>query len=324
VSDPWFRFFPSDWLSGVSGLSAAERGVYITILAIIYDNGGAVARDDVRLSRQCGLPKSGFSRAIDGLLLTGKLTMEDGCLFNARAKIELTERENRKLNAIEAAKSRWEKDKENQQKDNGSASPSQCGTNATRAPIPQPHSSNEEISSLRSDMKPPLVENPISSRGKRKMAEFDVLTILGQVVCSETAAELVEHRKSLKSPMTAGAAKGLVKSFAEFGDPERAARAMMANGWKGFEASWMKARAGPGNSRTVGRSALEVFKDEMANAQSRNPPVVHKAPERQTRPEHPDDALFRRPDPESTASGRGGEVLDFEPSRAVAGATWRS
>ena len=73
--DPWFRFFPSDWLSGVSGLSAAERGVYVTLLAIMYDHGGPVVRDDSRLSRQCGLPKTGFIRALDGLIAIGKITI---------------------------------------------------------------------------------------------------------------------------------------------------------------------------------------------------------------------------------------------------------
>lgn len=143
MSDPWFRFFPSDWISGVSGLSAAERGVYVTLLAIIYDRGGPVERDDARLARQCGLPKAGFARALHALIETGKITEDDGCIFNNRAKNELTERENRKLTASEAAKSRWVKTKENQQSENETALREQCEPNATRARIPQPQPDKE-------------------------------------------------------------------------------------------------------------------------------------------------------------------------------------
>ncbi len=114
ASDVWFRFFPSDWISGVAQLSAAERGVYVTLLALMYDHGGPIRRDDNRLSRMCGLPKAAATRAIEALLALEKLAEEDGFLFNDRAKSELTERENRKRIAQENANARWEKAQENQ------------------------------------------------------------------------------------------------------------------------------------------------------------------------------------------------------------------
>jgi uncharacterized protein YdaU (DUF1376 family) len=139
MSDPWFRFFPSDWISGVSGLSAAERGVYVTLLALMYDANGPLKRDDSRLSRQCGLPKAGFVRALESLIETGKIVSNgDGCLFNNRAKNELTERENRTRTASDAATSRWEKEKKKQRTNNAKALPKQCQDDATRARIPQP------------------------------------------------------------------------------------------------------------------------------------------------------------------------------------------
>ncbi len=133
-ANPWFRFFPSDWLAGVAGLSAAERGVYITLLAIMYDHGGAIPRDDARLSRQCGIPKAGFARALDSLISTGKIVVENGCLFNSRAKTELTERENKSSAASASANSRWQKTKTNQPSSNASACasalPTQCENDA--------------------------------------------------------------------------------------------------------------------------------------------------------------------------------------------------
>jgi len=88
----WFRFFPSDWLAGTSSLSAAEIGVYVTLIALIYDSGGPIKRDDVRLSRRCGLPKAGFCRALDSLVRLEKIIDRAGELSNCRAEIELSER----------------------------------------------------------------------------------------------------------------------------------------------------------------------------------------------------------------------------------------
>ena len=34
---PWIRFFPSDWLAGTRGMSAVETGVYITLIATMYE-----------------------------------------------------------------------------------------------------------------------------------------------------------------------------------------------------------------------------------------------------------------------------------------------
>jgi len=94
-AEPWFKFYPSDWLSGTSTLSAGERGVYITIVAAIYDEGGPIKRSDDRLARQCGLPKAGFVRALAALIDLGKIEENDGYICNARAKTEITERETR-------------------------------------------------------------------------------------------------------------------------------------------------------------------------------------------------------------------------------------
>jgi len=144
--EPWFRFFPSDWLSGVSELTAAERGVYMTLLAIMYDHGDAIERDDARLSRQCGLPKVGFARALDGLVSTGKILVENGRLTNSRVKIELSERENRTRTASNNAQTRWQKPQQNQHQSDAQAMQTQCKTHASRAPVPQPQDRGKPLS----------------------------------------------------------------------------------------------------------------------------------------------------------------------------------
>lgn len=148
MSDPWFRFFPSDWLAGTSGLSAAERGVYITLLAMMYDHGGSIKRDDERLARRCGLPIVGFRRALEALIAENKILFVNGELVNERAKREFIERESYSLAQSNNASSRWKKRKQNQSKHHASALPPQCEANAAHdglampIPQPQPHSDN--------------------------------------------------------------------------------------------------------------------------------------------------------------------------------------
>lgn len=113
TSDPWIKFFPSDWLGGTSGLTAAERGVYITILALVYETGGPIKMDRARLARRCGVPAGSFKRILTALLDEGKLFETEVGLSNSRAEKELGEREiahtkrqsgARKTNAILAEK----------------------------------------------------------------------------------------------------------------------------------------------------------------------------------------------------------------------------
>lgn len=81
--NPFFQFYPSDWLAGTRGLTAAETGVYITLIAMMYEAEGPVSDDSKRLARLCGSTPAAFKKAIDGLVSTGKLTRDERGFFNA-------------------------------------------------------------------------------------------------------------------------------------------------------------------------------------------------------------------------------------------------
>ncbi len=117
----WIRFFPGDWLSGTSGLTAAERGVYITILALIYDNGGAIIRDDARLARKCGAAIPTLRRILDDLIADEKIEEVDGRLSNRRASREIDRAKKISGARAKTATARWEKIKENQGPKNANA-----------------------------------------------------------------------------------------------------------------------------------------------------------------------------------------------------------
>lgn len=90
-------FSASDWLGGTIGLSIAERGVYVTACALIYTQGGAIFRADLR--RACPGEGRAFSRAVNRLIETGKLVMVDGRMDQKRCEIELERAKKRIENA---------------------------------------------------------------------------------------------------------------------------------------------------------------------------------------------------------------------------------
>lgn len=119
TDSPWVKFYASDWLAGTSGLTAAERGVYITIIALIYENGGPVSLDMTRLARRCGLPAGSFKRVLEALMTEKKLIETPDGITNERAEKEIGERENLRTKHQSGAQKtntiRAEKSKENQQ-----------------------------------------------------------------------------------------------------------------------------------------------------------------------------------------------------------------
>jgi len=57
---PYVRFFASDWLGGTRGMKAAEVGIYITLIAMMYERCEPLPEDHKRLARQCGCSVSVF------------------------------------------------------------------------------------------------------------------------------------------------------------------------------------------------------------------------------------------------------------------------
>lgn len=131
---PFIKFFPGDFLGGTSGLSPAERGAYITLLCLMYEQDGPIERDDARLARRCGAPKATFQRLLQALIDAGKIVQSDGFLSNQRAEKAIVDRQNRTQNSTHAANSRWSeqkvKNKQKQRPSDAGAMPEQCVSDA--------------------------------------------------------------------------------------------------------------------------------------------------------------------------------------------------
>ena len=124
-------FYPSDWLAGTRGLSDAETGVYITLIARMYEMAGPIERDDNRLSRLCGCKsRAGFVKSLNYLISEGKILEADGALFNEKVAKVIKETTEKSSKAKAAAQSRWDR-KSNKNNDIADA-------NASAKHMPQP------------------------------------------------------------------------------------------------------------------------------------------------------------------------------------------
>jgi hypothetical protein len=81
------------------------------------------------------------------------------------------------------------------------------------------------------------------------------------VLSPETAKAVVEHRQRMRAPLTFHAAELLARKFAACPDPNAAADAMMANGWRGFDAAWMERSHSPPKRQTYTDAANEIIEE---------------------------------------------------------------
>lgn len=87
---PWFKFYPSDFLNGTRGLSLEERGAYMTLLALMYDEQGAIPDDERWVCGALDCDVRVWRRLRDKLCRYGKIVPNaDGFLANRRVLEEV-------------------------------------------------------------------------------------------------------------------------------------------------------------------------------------------------------------------------------------------
>jgi uncharacterized protein YdaU (DUF1376 family) len=157
-----FDCFPSDFLNGVIGMSADQISAYTVILMLQYDRGGPVRYEsrEREIATRSGMPKGRLVSAVEKLLDLGKLSLENGCLVNARATAELAKieekraknRENSEKGGI-ATRGKFEKKVNDYSGDDRPTGGPTVGPK--QGPIPStPYPLPSKESSLRSDSPP--------------------------------------------------------------------------------------------------------------------------------------------------------------------------
>lgn len=91
---PHFRFYPTDFLDGTKGMSAAVVGDYIRVLCAIYDQDGRLPNEPYSLRHLFNVPRASDAiKVVERLIWFGKLWIDtDGYLRNGRADHEIEKR----------------------------------------------------------------------------------------------------------------------------------------------------------------------------------------------------------------------------------------
>lgn len=108
MSNPWFQFYHSDWISGTRRLSPTTRAIYIDILCMIYSASGPIERDDVGMAKECAVTLGTFTKSLLQLLSIGKLKEVDGKIFNEKAAKNIEKSEKKSRDSSRAANKRWD------------------------------------------------------------------------------------------------------------------------------------------------------------------------------------------------------------------------
>lgn len=228
MTQPWMPLYVADYLADTRRLTTLEHGAYLLLIMEYWRNGGLPAEDS-KLARIAGVSVDEWSAMRE----TVSEFFSDGWRHK-RIDDELAIADARSARARDKARLRHNRS-------DATAQPQQSHSPARARPSqPQPQPQDSSLRSL-SD-----------ARGARR--SDDPKEILETVLSAEVAAGVVEHRRKLRKPITALAARGLAGAFAETGRPDDAARMMVERGWQGFKPDWFKrdnadqappARAGP-------------------------------------------------------------------------------
>lgn len=199
---PWIRFFPSDWLAGTRGMTAAETGIYITLIAMMYERGEPIPNDIGRLARLCGTTTAALKSTMSVLMDEGKIVLVDGGLWNARVGVETEIRRDKSTSAQKSAEMRWQKQQQNQHLSDANAVRPLCDGNANQKPEAR---GRDAIASLSREFhevfwpayplkrgKPEAVKAFIAAR---KRADLDTIMAGVRRYASERAGEDPRHTK---------------------------------------------------------------------------------------------------------------------------------
>jgi uncharacterized protein YdaU (DUF1376 family) len=139
----WYKRYPRAALDGKMGMPPDVRGVYDTLLDLIYDEGGPLLDDPAKLASYCCCTPKIFIRIRDILLAAGKLKRTlsaDGelQLMNTRAASVISEQEKyraemAKIGAAGGAKSR--RKSSSSKKESGRLAPGKRALSASQATL---------------------------------------------------------------------------------------------------------------------------------------------------------------------------------------------
>ena len=133
---PFIPFYTSDFLAGTGGMTAATKGVYITLICLIYEAEEPLPQTWDKLARRCGCTLPAFKKAVQDLVDDAKIVVLKSGIWSDKCAKHIALRCERRISAKAAATKRWEKTKENQGKADADAMQTQCKPEPEPEPYP--------------------------------------------------------------------------------------------------------------------------------------------------------------------------------------------
>lgn len=106
---PYIKWYSSDFLAGVRGLSASQIGIYTILINEMYERTEPLPLNHKRLAWQCGCTQTTFKKTLKMLIEEGKIIIIDDCLWNSRVEKEFENRKKRSATGKGNANTRWKK-----------------------------------------------------------------------------------------------------------------------------------------------------------------------------------------------------------------------
>jgi len=112
----WYKRDPDAWRAGVCQLTPEERGIYDTVIDVLYSYDGTLPPDanDKWWSRECNCNPRTWRAIRDRLIAKGKLFYKDDGELMAK-RVERTLEESRKFSEVQSSRvqTRWKKGRTN-------------------------------------------------------------------------------------------------------------------------------------------------------------------------------------------------------------------
>lgn len=139
MTQPYINWYTSDFLAGTSGMTAATKGVYVTLLCLMYEAEEPLNQSWEALARRCGCTLPAFKKAVHALEEDAKIEKSERGLWSSKCDRHITLRRERQSSARSAAKKRWKKSEEKQRAADAVAVRAQCQPEPEPEPdIPTP------------------------------------------------------------------------------------------------------------------------------------------------------------------------------------------
>lgn len=210
----FYKMDPAAWDFGTADLSLEEEAAYLRIVNAIHKHDGPVPNNDRVVA---GLFRTSTRKArtlVDALVAAKKITIEDGHIWNDRARSDLVQRGFVTISRSEA----------------GAKGGRTRAINAAKAlenKEPPQANASSRIEENREEKKE---REPNGSPKKSDSAL--IREALTEVIGPEVAEAFIAHRLKLKKPMTPRAASMIADKLRRASDPKACADLSILKGWQ--------------------------------------------------------------------------------------------